>query len=179
MTRAVLLLFAACGAQPTPATVTVAPPVVTSATPEEPPVSTLQAFAERADVPAAPEVLAAGKVTIVHFFASWCAPCKKSMPELDALYADHRGRVAVVGIGEDDDESDMRAFISQHGVTFTVLWDAAKAKASRWHPTAMPSTYVIDKRGQLRFTHLGYRDEDAKTLEGEVRRPRPRSTEPP
>jgi cytochrome c biogenesis protein CcmG/thiol:disulfide interchange protein DsbE len=168
VTRGVLLLFAACGAQPTPATVTVAPPVVTSATPEEPPVGTLQTFAERADVPAAPEVLAAGKVTVVHFFASWCFPCKKSLPDLDALYKLHGGRVAVVAIGEDDDEADMRSFVTSAGVVYTVLWDSAKAKATRWHPSAMPTTYVVDKRGGIRFTHVGYRDEDAKTLEGEV-----------
>jgi cytochrome c biogenesis protein CcmG/thiol:disulfide interchange protein DsbE len=164
-----MVLAAACGAPAPVATVTVAAPTAAlTVAPVETALSQPQPDPTASE--AAPEVLAPGKVTIVHFFASWCVPCAKAMPELDALYADHRGRVAVVGIGEDDDESDMRAFISQHGVTFTVLWDAAKAKASRWHPTAMPSTYVIDKRGQLRFTHLGYHDGAAETLAAEVRK---------
>jgi len=117
----------------------------------------------------APEVLAPGKVTVVHFFASWCAPCTKSIPELDALYAKHSGRIAAIGIGEDDDESDMRAFVANLHASFTMLFDSARAKAGRWKPATMPTTYVVDKHGQLRYTHAGYHDGEDSTLETEVR----------
>jgi cytochrome c biogenesis protein CcmG/thiol:disulfide interchange protein DsbE len=116
----------------------------------------------------APDVLAAGKVTVVHFFASWCTPCAKSMPELDALYKRHSGAAAVFAIGEDDDEPSMRAFVARLGVTYTVRWDGTKAQAGRWHVNAMPSTYVVDKHGAVRFTHAGYTTGDGATLETEV-----------
>ncbi len=170
MTRAVAFAFiVACGgSRDVPvASVTVAPlpPPPVTATVE---VATPPPSVPTANASAAPEVLAPGKVTLVHFFASWCEPCKKSLPELDAIYKRHSGRLAVVAIGEDDDEGDMRAFVTRVAVVYTVLWDGAKAKASRWRPMSMPSTYVVDKRGSTRFTHAGYHDGEDATLESEV-----------
>jgi thiol-disulfide isomerase/thioredoxin len=148
--------------------VTVAPvalPAVTASAVAVPEPTTNEVAANAS---AAPEVFAPGKVTLVHFFASWCTPCVKSMPELDAIYKRHHGLVAVIGLSEDDDERDMRAFVATTGVVFTVLWDGAKAKASRWRPSTMPATYVVDKHGSTRFTHAGYRDGDGDALETEV-----------
>ncbi len=158
----------ACAESKPPATVTVPLPVISTAVASDtPPALSQPTEAPSAD--AAPEVLAPGKVTVVHFFASWCAPCAKSLPELEALYASHGGKVAVIGVGEDDDEPDMRAFVARARTSYTVLWDSAKAKASRWRPTTMPTTFVVDKRGMLRFTHAGYHDSESDSLETEVR----------
>lgn len=112
-------------------------------------------------------MLAPSKVTVVHFFASRCAPCAKSMPELEALYVAHHGRVAVIGIGEDENESDMRAFVAQARASFTVVSDSANAKAQRWRMTTMPTTFIVDKHGALRFTHAGYND--AQSIDEEIR----------
>ena len=75
----------------------------------------------------------------------------------------------LVAVGEDDDEADMRSFVAHVGASFTVLWDSAKAKASRWRIATMPTTYVIDKHGSLRFTHAGYNDGARGSVDGEVR----------
>jgi thiol-disulfide isomerase/thioredoxin len=157
-------LCVACGGTKAPATVTVEPlpPHVTT---DAPPL-VQPTIPPNAD--AAPEVLAPGKVTLVHFFASWCMPCAKAMPDLDAIYTAHHGHVAVIGVGEDDDEPEMRAFVAQLRTTYTVLWDSAKSKASRWRLTVMPTTFVIDKHGALRFTHAGYADGARDTIETEV-----------
>lgn len=161
-------LCVACGGAPAPATVTVQPVAASAHVESDAPAPLAQpTTAPNADT--APEVLAPGKVTVVHFFASWCAPCAKAMPELDGIYTAHRGRVAVIGVGEDDEEPDMRAFVAQLPTTYTVLWDSAKSKASRWRVNAMPTTFIIDKRGALRFTHLGYADGARDTSETEVR----------
>ena len=163
-----LLLLAACGSPEQPKTVTVQPLPTTSASQE---TTTQAALPQATATPkgdTAPEVLAPGKVTIVTFFASWCFPCKKSIPEIDALYAKHSGRVAAIGIGEDDDESDMRAYVAVLHPSFTMLFDSAKAKAGRWKPTTMPTTYIVDKHGMLRFTHAGYHDGEDATFETEV-----------
>ncbi len=144
--------FAACGSPaPHPATVTVQP------LPSPPVVAT-------AEVVHAP----ASKVGIVHFFASWCAPCWREMPALQAISDRHAGEVDVTAIGEDDDEADMRSFVTQLKITYTVLWDSSKSKASKWKVDTMPMTFVIDKAGTTRFTHQGYRDDDKAALESEV-----------
>ncbi|HEY1956867.1 MAG TPA: TlpA disulfide reductase family protein [Polyangiaceae bacterium] len=109
----VVVAFAACGgARPTP-TVTVEPlpppPIVTASRPLLRPVT----HAEMA-----PEVLAVGKVTIVHFFATWCGPCRDSMPALERVYEAHRPELAVIGIAEDDEEQGIREFVALRGATF-------------------------------------------------------------
>jgi thiol-disulfide isomerase/thioredoxin len=147
------VVLAACGS-PTPAATTVtvqplpSPPVVVAT----------------AEVTRAP----AGKVGIVHFFASWCAPCALEMPALQAISDRHAGEVEVTAIGEDDDEPEMRSFVARMKVTYKVVWDNSKSKASKWKVQAMPSTFVIDKTGATRFTHAGYRDDDKAALETEV-----------
>ncbi len=172
MKRVAIAAFAiACGGSKPPATVTVLPAEASTSIARE---TTPTALPHQTPAPhgdAAPEIFAVGKVTVVHFFASWCAPCGKSIPELGALYAAHHGKVAVVAVGEDDDEPDMRSFVSQFQVSFTVLWDSgvsAKARAGRWRVNTMPSTFVVDKHAMVRFTHVGYRDGDAKTIDSEV-----------
>lgn len=168
MRLALVFLLAACGSPEQPKTVTVQPLPAMPAPTQEQAAALPQPTAATPSGDTAPEVLAPGKVTVVHFFASWCAPCAKAIPELDALYAKHTGRVAAVGIGEDDDETDMRAFVAHTHASFTMLWDSAKSKASRWKPQTMPTTYIVDKHGMLRYTHAGYHDGEAATLETEV-----------
>ena len=163
---AALAWMLACGSPEQPKTVTVQP-LPTPPAPQETSEVALAQATPKGDT--APEVLAPGKVTVVHFFASWCAPCKKSIPEIDALYTKHAGRVAAVGIGEDDEERSMREFVALSHASFTILWDSAQAKATRWKPATMPTTFVVDKHGMLRFTHAGYQDGVDATLETEVR----------
>lgn len=148
-----LVVLVACGSSaPAPATVTVQPLPT-------PPVVVATAEVAHAH---------AGKVGIVHFFASWCAPCAQEMPALQAISDRHAGEVEVTAIGEDDDEPEMRSFVAQMKVTYKIVWDNSKTKASKWKVQAMPTTFVIDKSGETRFTHQGYRPDDKATLETEV-----------
>ena len=131
-------------------------------------VAVVLALTAPATATPAPDVLAPGKVTVVHFFASWCSPCVRAMPALDGVYKRHGGSVAVVAFGEDDDEPSMKAFVTRLGISYPARWDGNKAQATRWHVNAMPSTFIIDKHGALRFTHAGFNDADAATYETEV-----------
>ncbi|HEY4014578.1 MAG TPA: TlpA disulfide reductase family protein [Polyangiaceae bacterium] len=110
-----------------------------------------------------------GKVTVVDFWATWCGPCKKSFPKLEAINAKYAPNgVEVVGISEDDDNSGIRAFQKGLGATFPVVWDASKSIASKWQPKSMPSTFILDRHGTIRYVHLGYHDHEEATIEREI-----------
>jgi cytochrome c biogenesis protein CcmG, thiol:disulfide interchange protein DsbE len=111
----------------------------------------------------------AGKVVIVDFWATWCQPCKQSFPAYQKLVSQMGGDLVVVGISQDDDDKYIAAFLSETGAKFPVVWDDGKSVAKAYDPPSMPTAFVIDKSGIVRFVHVGYRAGDETTLEEEVR----------
>lgn len=110
-----------------------------------------------------------GKVVIVDFWASWCAPCKEEMPVLESLYKRFGGKgLVVLGVSVDNDRKNAKSFIDGLKVSFPVVHDADKAIAGKFKPPRMPTSYVIDKAGKVRFVHAGFRKDDAKELEEQV-----------
>ena len=111
----------------------------------------------------------AGKVVIVDFWATWCQPCKQSFPAYQKLVGDMGGALVVVGISQDDEAKYIPAFLSETGAKFPVVWDDGKSVAKAYDPPTMPTAFVIDKSGIVRFVHVGYRAGDEAMLEDEVR----------
>ena len=111
----------------------------------------------------------AGKVLIVDFWATWCEPCKQSFPAYQKLQAELGGDLVIVGISQDDDAKGIPAFLSETGAKFPVVWDDGKSVAKAYSPPTMPTAFVIDRSGIVRFVHVGYRAGDEATLEQEVR----------
>jgi thiol-disulfide isomerase/thioredoxin len=111
-----------------------------------------------------------GKVVVVHFWATWCEPCKKFMPKLNALGMRHNGAVRIIGVSVDDERDGIAEFAKRFGADFPVVWDKDKAIARSWSPGSLPATFVVDAGGVVRFAHLGYHDGDAATIEDEVSR---------
>ncbi len=110
-----------------------------------------------------------GKVTVVDFWATWCGPCKKSFPKLQALNAKYGANgLQIVGISEDDEQSGIAAFETGLGAKFPVVWDEDKGIASKWQPRSMPSTFILDRSGMIRFVHLGYHDHEEAAIEREI-----------
>ncbi len=107
-----------------------------------------------------------GKVTIVDFWATWCEPCKKSFPKYQELYVKYKASgLEVVAVSVDDEKKDIPDFIKQHGAKFPVGWDEGHKIADCWHPPNMPSAYVIDKNGVVKFVHNGYHDGEEADVE--------------
>jgi len=111
-----------------------------------------------------------GKVVVVDFLASWCAPCKQELPVLEKLYKKYQGQgLVVVGVSVDEELSNLQGLLKQIRVSFPVVHDASKAVAGRYKPPRMPSSYVVDRKGIVRHVHAGFRSEDAAKLEAEIK----------
>jgi thiol-disulfide isomerase/thioredoxin len=94
-----------------------------------------------------------GKVTIVDFWASWCGPCLKSLPHLDAFTRAHP-EVAVYAISIDERPEDARALFEEKGYTPILLLDDHET-SERWGVTTIPHTVVIDRDGNVRKVARG------------------------
>jgi cytochrome c biogenesis protein CcmG, thiol:disulfide interchange protein DsbE len=85
-----------------------------------------------------------GKPLIVNFFASWCGPCKQETPLLARFYRAEHGKVALVGLDENDVRSNALSFIHGHSVTYPVGWDPQVIAASAYGVAALPQTFFLN-----------------------------------
>ena len=110
-----------------------------------------------------------GKVVLVDFWASWCAPCRQEFPVLERLHRTYASQgLAIVGVSVDNDVANVRSFLRRNSASFLIAHDPRKVAAARYGGTAMPSSYIIDRRGIVRHYHAGFRASDAATIEREV-----------
>jgi thiol-disulfide isomerase/thioredoxin len=112
---------------------------------------------------------AQGKVLLVDFWATWCGPCKASFPKYEALAQKYADDVVIVGISEDDESDGIKAFAAETGATFLLAWDAEKSVAGSYRPDSMPTSFIVDKNGLVRFVHSGFRDGEEKEIEAQLK----------
>ncbi|HET6612839.1 MAG TPA: TlpA disulfide reductase family protein [Kofleriaceae bacterium] len=107
-----------------------------------------------------------GKVVVVTFGASWCAPCKKELPVLDALAKRYtRGKVAFIAVNIDSDKAKGQRFMHGLGIGhMRAAYDPQKRAVRIYDPPAMPTIFVIGKHGIVREIHKGYRSGDEKSI---------------
>ncbi|MDH4126190.1 MAG: TlpA family protein disulfide reductase [Gammaproteobacteria bacterium] len=99
-----------------------------------------------------------GNVVMVNFWATWCGPCRQEMPLLDELYSRYeRVGFTLLGVNIDDDSRKAMNMISELGVNFPVLFDDRKEVSKLYEVDAMPVTVIIDREGNVRFIHQGYK----------------------
>jgi cytochrome c biogenesis protein CcmG/thiol:disulfide interchange protein DsbE len=98
--------------------------------------------------------LAQGKVAVVNFWASWCAPCVEEHPLLSELEA--RTGVAMFGVNYKDQPEAARRFLGRYGNPFSAVGaDPNGRNAIEWGVYGMPETFVIDGQGRIAFKHVG------------------------
>ena len=103
-----------------------------------------------------PENLA-GKVILLDFWASWCAPCAQSFPVMEELHGTYASRgLVVIAVNVDDEASLKEGFLKKHKVSFPVVRDSEKKLVARVSPPTMPTSYLIDREGKVRFAHPGF-----------------------
>ncbi len=106
-----------------------------------------------------------GKVLYVDFWASWCPPCAKSFPFLNELDRDLKASgLQIIGINLDQTPEDAKTFLAKYPANFTVAADTNEKCAKDFDVKAMPSSYLVDRKGVIRHVHLGFRSGEAKEL---------------
>lgn len=90
-----------------------------------------------------------GQPLIVNFFASWCEPCQKETPLLAAFYRSEKGKVALVGLDENDVVGNATTFTRKEGVGYPVGWDPGGAAATAYGVNALPQTFFLNARHQV------------------------------
>jgi len=91
----------------------------------------------------------AGRPLIVNFFASWCDPCQQETPLLARFYRGEHGKVALVGLDENDSLSHAMSFTRAKGVTYLVGWDPEAMAASAYGVSALPQTFFLNARHRI------------------------------
>ncbi|MDR3457284.1 MAG: TlpA disulfide reductase family protein [Verrucomicrobiae bacterium] len=103
-----------------------------------------------------------GKVVIVDFWASWCLPCAESFPVMDELQKKYGDRLVVIAVNVDEKASNMDKFLKKHAVTFAVVRDAGQKLVATVSPETMPTSFILDGTGKVRFLHNGFHGETTR-----------------
>ncbi|PTN13226.1 TlpA family protein disulfide reductase [Nitrosomonas aestuarii] len=106
-----------------------------------------------------------GKVVYVDFWASWCPPCAQSFPFLNQLQKDYGEQgLQIIGVNLDEKVADADKFLTRYPAEFTITTDPTKQCAKDFDVIAMPSSYLIDREGIVRYIHRGFRPGETKEL---------------
>lgn len=112
----------------------------------------------------------AGKVVLLDFWASWCAPCLHSFPWMNELAARYgKDGLVVVAVNLDQDRALADAFLDRVPAAFRVEYDQGGALAREFGVRAMPTSILIDRGGNIRVRHAGFRERERAERERQIR----------
>ncbi len=108
-----------------------------------------------------------GQVVLLNVWATWCIPCRQEMPQLQALHARYAARgFRMVGVSIDGDGAGdaIRRFVSEYKVTFPIWHDAEDRVTTVFRTVGVPTTFLIDRQGVLRWRAVGAVEPGDSTL---------------
>ena len=110
-----------------------------------------------------------GKVVYLDFWASWCTPCRKSFPWMNEINTRYKDKgLVVLAVNLDEERESTKPFIKATSPNFTIAYDSKGESAEQYQLKGMPSSYLIDRNGELVSTHIGFRKKDKSKLEAEI-----------
>lgn len=111
-----------------------------------------------------------GQVVYLDFWASWCTPCRQSFPWMNSLQKRYGAKgFKLIAINLDKDRNEITKFIAATKPRFTLAYDIEGTVAERYGVEVMPSSYLIDQKGNIILRHRGFRQSDTSELEEKIR----------
>jgi thiol-disulfide isomerase/thioredoxin len=111
-----------------------------------------------------------GQVVMINFWASWCGPCREEMPLLDQMYKRYSPLgFTLLGINVEANSKDAEKMLAKVPVSFPVLFDTENKVSKLYDVNAMPSTVFIDRKGNVRYLHRGYKSGDESEYLNQIR----------
>jgi len=97
-----------------------------------------------------------GKVVLVNLWATWCPPCRQEMPALQAFYKKYKDKnFELIAIDQEEPLETIAPFADEFHLTFTIWLDPGYQAQQEFHTINLPSSYVIDRNGQVRLLWIG------------------------
>jgi len=110
-----------------------------------------------------------GQVVLLDFWATWCLPCKESLPFYARLYQELRDRgFSVVAVSTDENDGEVRAFLAERPLPYLVARDPGGALAADLGVQTLPTTFLLDRQGKTRLDHRGFSRGDADRIRDRV-----------
>ena len=111
-----------------------------------------------------------GKPVIINFWASWCPPCREEMPSMQRAWEKLQHEdILLLAINVGEDEDTIFQFTANYPVDFPLLLDQDSAVTGEWPVKGLPTTYVVDPKGDLVYRAIGGREWDDDDLLDQVR----------
>lgn len=112
-----------------------------------------------------------GQVVMINFWATWCGPCRQEMPLLEQLYQKYSAMgFTILGVNVEENPNDAVKWLKERPVTFPILFDNESAVSELYNVSAMPTTLILDRGGNIRFLHLGYVPGTEEKYQQEIRK---------
>ena len=111
-----------------------------------------------------------GQVVMVNFWATWCGPCQQEMPLLDQMYKKYKpAGFTLIGVNVDKEAPPVKDLMARKPVSFPILLDPANQVSKAYHVDEMPSSVLIDRKGEIRYVHRGYKPGDENDYQDRIR----------
>lgn len=111
-----------------------------------------------------------GNVVMLNFWASWCGPCRQEMPLLDAMSQRYSAAgFTLLGVDVEEDSTDAKKIVKDLKISYPILFDTENKVSKLYSVETMPTTVMIDKKGQVRYVNHGYKPGDENKYRDQIR----------
>lgn len=111
-----------------------------------------------------------GQVVMLNFWASWCGPCRQEMPLLDQMHKRYSSLgFTLLGVNVEANTKDAERWLADTPVSFPIVFDKESKVSQMYEVSAMPSTVFIDRKGNVRYLHRGYKPGDESEYLNQIR----------
>src|SRR5262245_31610857 len=112
-----------------------------------------------------------GQVVMINFWATWCGPCRQEMPLLESIYKKYNKMgFTLLGVNVEPDAKPAEDYLKAIPVSFPILFDTKSEVSKMYEVSGMPSTVIVDRKGNVRVIHHGYKPGDENEYQDSIRK---------